>query len=82
MSQEKVELKKEKKRNASKLNSQRKARRFWSAFLVVVIVVAAVGWIGYSVYAKNAPAASEHRIAVDRAPIDDYLYPPADDEAE
>lgn len=80
MSQEKVDLKKEQKKNRKKLNRQAKIRHFVIGLCSVVVVVAALGWIGFSgykTYEKNkeaeAAAAPQEYTPVDLTAISDYL---------
>ena len=50
MSQEKVDLKKEQKKNRKKLNRKAKIQRITATVCSVVVLLAACGWIGFSAY--------------------------------
>lgn len=60
MSQEKVEHKKELKKNRKSLVRKKKVEYVISICCVAVIAVAVFGWIGFSVYTKVDEAAAEN----------------------
>ena len=80
MSQEKVDLKKEKKKNRKKLNRQAKFRHVAITLCSALVLLAACGWIGYSAYdsyqKKQAEAAASGDAVytpVDLSAINDYI---------
>ncbi len=76
MSQEKVDYKKEQKKNIKKTIRQRKASNIVITTLLVVFAVAVVGWLSYSGYKSyltakaNAPRES---IPIDVSDMTNYL---------
>jgi uncharacterized membrane protein YebE (DUF533 family) len=80
MSQEKVDLKKEQKKNRKKLNRKAKIQRVAITLCSVIVLVAACGWIGYSAYdsyqKKQAEVAANEEAVytpVDLSAINDYI---------
>ncbi len=60
MSQAKVDQNKKNKANRKSILRKKKIEYALSIACVCVILVAVVGWIGYSIYTKAATAASEN----------------------
>ena len=58
MSQEKVDYNKKQKANRKELVKKEKRARVLRIVVAVVIIAAALGWFGYSVYQNNRPAES------------------------
>ena len=52
MSQEKVNKRKEEKRNRKKIMQKEKRERMLASVLGVVIAAAIVGWAGFSIYSR------------------------------
>ncbi len=80
MSQEKVDFKKEQKKNRKKLNRKAKVERVVATICSVVILLAACGWIGYSAYdsyeKKQAELEAEKEpeyTPVDLSAVQDYV---------
>ncbi len=80
MSQEKVDLKKEQKKNRKKLNRKAKIQRITATVCSVVVLLAACGWIGYSAYKTYEQSKAEAESAeaptytpVDLTAISDYV---------
>lgn len=72
MSQEKVERYKEQKANRKEIMKKEKRARIFRNSLAVVMLVAVVGWIGYSAvdfYIDNLP---REEVAVDYSAISNY----------
>ena len=77
MSQEKVDKKKQLKRNREAIAKQNKRKEIIGIVIGAVVAVALVAWIGISVYQKAEDAklakAAEETTDVDLSAIDDYL---------
>lgn len=80
MSQEKVDLKKQQKKNRKKLNRKAKIQRITATVCSVVVLLAACGWIGYSAYKtyeENKEAAADAEAPtytpVDLSAVSDFV---------
>ena len=73
MSQEKVTKYKEEKANRKETMKKQKQAKMIRNTVMAVVVVAVLGWVGYSAvdyYQKNQPRES---VEVDYSAVDDYL---------
>ena len=72
MSQEKVDLKKEQKKNRKKLNRKAKVQRVVGTLCAILVFAAAIAWVGFSAYDKyqKNQEALEAAAEVEYTPID------------
>ena len=84
MSQEKVDLNKEKKLNRKKEVHKRKVYRGVIIACTCVVCAALIAWIGFSVYKKQEAQKAENpdTYTIDTTAINDYMYSLNDDSAE
>ncbi len=72
MSQEKVDFYKKQKANRKDLMKKEKRNRVLRITLAVVIIAAALGWFGYSVYQNSKPVETIN-VETNYNAIDTYL---------
>ena len=72
MSQEKVDFYKKQKANRKTLVKKEKRNRILRITVAVVIIAAALGWFGYSVYQNNKPVETIN-VETDYGAIETYL---------
>lgn len=72
MSQEKVDFYKKQKANRKELMKKEKRNRILRITLIVVIIAAALGWFGYSVYQNSRPVETIN-VETNYGAIDTYL---------
>lgn len=72
MSQEKVERYKEQKANRKKTMKKEKIQRIVRNSAAVVVVVAALGWVGYSGVTYIIDNQPREEVEVDYTAVDDY----------
>lgn len=72
MSQEKVDRYKKEKANRQKILKKQKVERIVLKVAAVVVMVAALGWVGFSVYdiVQKQPVETAY---VDLTAVDDYM---------
>ncbi len=75
MSQKKVDLHKEQKKNREKIARQRRRRHVLEGIVGVLIGIAVVGWLGFSIYqqAEESQAATVTETSIDVTSLDDYI---------
>ena len=73
MSQEKVNKYKEEKANRHKIMKREKRNRMIGRIVGIVICLAIVGWIGYSIYDRAATKIATAQTEVNLSALDDYL---------
>lgn len=73
MSQEKVNKYKEEKANRHKIMKREKRNRIIGRIVGIVIGLAIVGWIGYSIYDRAATKIAAAQTEVNLSAVDDYL---------
>lgn len=77
MSQEKVDLKKEQKKNIKKTVRKKKVENTIATVCVTVVCLAIVGWIGFSIYTKASEYAEANKDytynEIDASALSDYL---------
>ena len=72
MSQAKVDKYKEQKKNRDKIMKCEKRERILAEVIVCVVVVALIGWAGYSFYQNHKPTVV-NTYTVDGAALTDYM---------
>lgn len=72
MSQEKVERYKEQKANRKKMMKREKVQRIVRNCVAVVVVVAALGWVGYSGVTYIIDNQPREEVKVDYTAVSDY----------
>lgn len=84
MSQEKVDLNKEKKLNRKKEVHKRKVYRGVRIACTCVVCAALITWIGFSVHKKQEAKKAENpdTYTIDTTAINDYMYSLNDNSAE
>lgn len=73
MSQAKVNKYKEEKANRKQILKKQKRNRILARIAAAVICLAIVGWIGYSVYDRQAKKDAAAQTAADLSAVQDYL---------
>ncbi len=75
MSQKKVDLHKEQKKNREQIAKKEHRKHVLEGTVGVLIAVAIVGWLGYSVYirAEESAASTVTETSLDVTSLDDYL---------
>lgn len=75
MSQKKVDYHKEQKHNRKKLVKQKKAKQAAAILSGVILAVALLGWVGFSVYNKYEQLQAETvtKLSVDNSALSDYM---------
>ena len=73
MSQEKVNRYKEEKANRKQLIKKQKRNRIISRIVGVVVCLAFVGWLGYSIYDTSTKNDAVSQTEVNLTAIQDYL---------
>ena len=73
MSQEKVNRYKEEKANRKQLIKKQKRNRIISRIVGVVVCLAIVGWLGYSIYDTSTKNDAVSQTEVNLTAIQDYL---------
>lgn len=76
MSQEKVNLNKERKINRKKEVHKRKINHIIEIICICAIAIALIGWIGFSVYKKHEADVAENPtvLTTDTSALNDYIY--------
>lgn len=74
MSQQKVDKYKEAKANRQQIIKKEKRVRRLEYTAIIVVLAAAVGWIGFSVYSKAQSSAPAKQYVMDTSAIDEYVY--------
>lgn len=72
MSQAKVDKYKEQKKNRDKIMKREKRERILAEVIVCVVVVALIGWAGYSFYQNHKPTVV-NTYTVDGTALTDYM---------
>mgnify|MGYP003095919811 CR=1 FL=1 len=72
MSQAKVDKYKDQKKNRDKIMKREKRERILAEVIVCVVVVALIGWAGYSFYQNHKPTVV-NTYTVDGAALTDYM---------
>lgn len=75
MSQKKVDQYKERKANREKIYKKEKRVLFYEKLAALVVCLAAVSWLGYSIYGMQVrdAKANPKTTTVDVTAVDDYL---------
>lgn len=75
MSQEKVDRYKEYKANKKEILKKEKRMRKIEYTVAVVVLVAVIGWLGYSVYDTATDPANQEKVeyTLDTTAVDDYI---------
>lgn len=75
MSQEKVDINKQKKYNRKKLVKQQKIKKAVTITALSLVAAVLIGWVAYSVYNRYETAKSENieKYTIDSSALSDYI---------